>query len=49
MELTRPKRERDGVEEAIGGAVSFPPPEEMAEQFCAVAATRNGEGENDSS
>jgi hypothetical protein len=44
----RPKRECDGAEKAIGGAVSLPPPEEMAEQFCAVAATRNRQGENDS-
>jgi hypothetical protein len=29
--------------------VSFPPLEEMAEQFRAVAATRGGEGENGSS
>jgi hypothetical protein len=40
----RPKRERDGAEKAIEGAVSFLPLEEMAEQFCAVAATRNGKG-----
>jgi hypothetical protein len=45
----RPKRERDGAEKAIEGAVSFPPLEEMAEQFCAVAATRNGKGGYDSS
>jgi hypothetical protein len=45
----RPKRERDGAEKAIEGAVSFPPLEVMAEQFCAVAATHNGEGENGSS
>lgn len=45
----RPKRERDGAEKAIGGAVSFPPLDEMAEQFCAVAATRDGEGEYESS
>jgi len=45
----RPKRERDGAEKAIEGAVSFPPLDEMAEQFCAVAATRNGKGEYDSS
>jgi hypothetical protein len=29
--------------------VSFRPLDEMAEQFCAVAATRNGEGEHESS
>jgi hypothetical protein len=29
--------------------VSFPPLVEMAEQFCAVAATRNGKGEYASS
>jgi hypothetical protein len=40
----RPKRERNGAEKAIEGVVSFPPLEVMAEQFCAVAATRNGEG-----
>ncbi|MGH9714252.1 MAG: hypothetical protein ACRD5M_13225 [Candidatus Acidiferrales bacterium] len=45
----KPKRERDGAEKAIEGAVSFPPLEIMAEQFCAVAATRNGEGKNGSS
>ena len=45
----RPKRERDGAEKAIEGAVNFPPLEEMAEQFCAVAATRNGKGGNGSS
>jgi len=41
----RPKRERDGAERAVEGAVSFPPLEEVADQFCAVAATRTGEGE----
>lgn len=45
----RPKRERDGAEEAIGGMVSFPSPEEMAEQICAMAATRGGEGGSGSS
>ncbi len=45
----RPKRERDGAEKAIEGAVSSPPLDEMAEQFCAVAATRNGKGGYDSS
>jgi hypothetical protein len=45
----KPKRERDGAEKAIEGAVSFPPLDEMAEQFCAVAATRNGKGGYDSS
>jgi hypothetical protein len=45
----RPKRERDGAEKAIEGAVSFPPLDEMAEQFCAVAATRNGKGGYESS
>jgi hypothetical protein len=45
----RPKRERDGAEKAIEGAVSFPPLEEMAEQFFAIAATRGGEGEYESS
>jgi hypothetical protein len=41
----KPKRERDGAEKALEGVVSFPPLEEMAEQFCAVAATRGGKGE----
>ena len=41
----RPKRERDGAEKAFEGVVSFPRLEEMAEQFCAVAATRGGRGE----
>src|SRR4029077_14612804 len=45
----RPKRERDGAEKAIEGAVSFPPLDEMAEQFCAVAATRSGKGGYESS
>jgi hypothetical protein len=45
----RPKRERDGAEKAVEGVVSFPPLEEMAEQFCAVAATRGGNGEHESS
>ena len=45
----RPKRERRGAENAIEGAVSLPPLEVMAEHFCAVAATRNGKGENESS
>jgi hypothetical protein len=47
--LQRPKRERDGVGQAMKGAASFPPLQEMAEQFCAVAATRDGEGEYESS
>ena len=41
----RPKRERDGEEPTIEGAVSFPPLEEMADAPLAMAATRNGEGE----
>jgi hypothetical protein len=41
----KPKRERDGIEKALEGVVSFPPLKEMAEQFCAVAATRGGQGE----
>jgi hypothetical protein len=41
----KPKRERDGAEKALEGVVSFPPLKEMAEQFCAVAATRGGKGE----
>jgi hypothetical protein len=45
----RPKRERDGAEKAIEGAVSFPPLDEMAEQFCAVAATRDGKDGYESS
>jgi hypothetical protein len=45
----RPKRERDGAEKAIEGAVSFLPLDEMAEQFCAVAATRDGKGGYESS
>jgi len=45
----RPKREREGAEKAIEGAVSFPRLDEMAEQFCAVAATRDGKGGYDSS
>lgn len=45
----RPKRERDGAEQAIEGAVSSPPLEAMAEQFCAVAATRGGKGGYESS
>lgn len=45
----RPKREREGAEKAIEGAVSFPPLEEMADQFCVVAATRNGKDGYESS
>jgi hypothetical protein len=45
----RPKRERNDAEKAIEGVVSFPPLDEMAEQFCGVAATRNGKGEYESS
>jgi hypothetical protein len=45
----RPKRERNGVEVEIGGAVSLLPLEEKAADFRAVAAARNGEGEDESS
>jgi hypothetical protein len=41
----RPKRERHGAEIAIEGAVSLLPLEEVAEDFGAVTAMRNGEGE----
>jgi hypothetical protein len=45
----RPKRERHGAEIAIEGAVSLLPLEEAAEDFCAVTAMRDGEGEDESS
>ncbi|HYL83001.1 MAG TPA: hypothetical protein VE263_02105 [Candidatus Angelobacter sp.] len=45
----RPKRERHGAEIAIEGAVSLLPLEEVAEDFCAVTAMRDGEGEDESS
>ena len=41
----RPKRERHGAEIAIEGAVSLLPLEEVAENFWAVTAMRDGEGE----
>lgn len=45
----RPKRERHGAEIANEGAVRFLPLEDVAEDFCAVTAMRDGEGENESS
>jgi hypothetical protein len=45
----RPKRERHGAEIANEGAVSLLPFEEVAEDFCAVTAMRDGEGEDESS
>ncbi|MGH9747352.1 MAG: hypothetical protein ACRD59_14745 [Candidatus Acidiferrales bacterium] len=45
----RPKRERCRVEKANEGAVCILPLDETAETFHAAAATRNGEGEVESS
>jgi hypothetical protein len=45
----RPKRERNRVENAREGAVCILPLDETADNFRAVAATRNGEGELESS
>jgi hypothetical protein len=45
----RPKRERHGAEIAIEGAESLLRLEEVAEDFCAVTAMRDGEGEDESS
>jgi hypothetical protein len=45
----RPKRERHGAEIANEGAVSLLPLEVVPEDFCAVTALRDGEGEDESS
>lgn len=45
----RPKRERHGAEIANEGAVSILRLEDVAEDFCAVIAMRDGEGEDESS
>ena len=42
-------RERNGAEADVEAAVSIPRLEEVADDFRAIAATRNGEGENESS